>query len=284
MSAGGGFKAILSVLRYSKKIGPLKLWQALSSKNACKACAFGTGGQNGGLFNESKSGIEVCNKNIQAHLSDIRPGIPNSTFLQNSIEELSRLSDKDLEGLGRLTLPLHKSPGDSHYSPISYSQAIHLLSNKLKATPAHKSFFYASGRSSNEAAFLLQLLARAYGTNNINNCSYYCHQASGVALNQSIGTGTATVEYADLDLADLVFVFGANPASNHPRFVKSLIKLRRRGGKVIVINPSREPGMVRFASPSDFKSMLSGGDKNCKIDIGTKKATSGIHSRAHSRL
>lgn len=257
---GGGFKAIRSVLRYSGQIGPLNLWRTLHSNNACKACAFGTGGQNGGLYNEARHGIEICNKNIQAHLSDIRPGIANTVFLEKSIDDLAALSAKQLEDLGRLSLPLYKAAGERHYRPLSYQEAIAKTCVRLQAGDPQQSFFYASGRSSNEATFLLQLLARLYGTNNINNCSYYCHQASGVGLTDSIGTGTATIRYEDLQKADLIFVFGANPASNHPRFVKTLIQLRRRGGKVIVVNPAKEPGMVRFASPSDWRSMVRGGE------------------------
>lgn len=259
MAIGGGWKAIGSVLRYSARIGPFKLWRTLRSRNACKACAFGTGGQNGGFWNESRHGIEICNKNIQAHLSDIRPAIPIPLFLQKSIAELSQLTGKQLEDLGRLTTPLYKAAGELHYRPMPYDEALQICADRLRATTPERSFFYASGRSSNEAAFLLQLLARLYGTNNVNNCSYYCHQASGVALADAIGTGTATVQYSDIEKADLIFVFGANPASNHPRFVKTLIHLRRRGGKVIVVNPAREPGMVKFASPSDWRSMVKGG-------------------------
>lgn len=259
MVVGGGWKAIRSVLRYSGRIGPFKLWRTLRSRNACKACAFGTGGQNGGFWNESRHGIEICNKNIQAHLSDIRPAIPIPLFLQKSIKELSRHTGKQLEDLGRLTTPLYKAAGELHYRPMQYDEAMQICADRLDAAAPERSFFYASGRSSNEAAFLLQLLARLYGTNNVNNCSYYCHQASGVALTESIGTGMATVQYSDIEKADLIFVFGANPASNHPRFVKTLIHLRRRGGEVVVVNPAREPGMVKFASPSDWRSMMKGG-------------------------
>ncbi len=259
MTTGGGLKAIKSVLRYTAQIGPLRLWQAVSSRNACKACAFGTGGQRGGYHNETGRGLEICNKNIQAHLSDTRAGIPNPFFLSHTIDALAGFSGKQLEDLGRLTTPLYKKAGDRHYTPLSYSDALDLCAERLQATSPNRTFFYASGRSSNEAAFLLQTMARLYGTNNINNCSYYCHQASGVGLGDTIGTGTATIEYADLDRTDLVFVIGANPASNHPRFVKKLIEIRRRGGEVVVINPAREPGMVRFASPGDWRSMLRGG-------------------------
>jgi molybdopterin-dependent oxidoreductase alpha subunit len=263
----GGLSAIKSVLRYSARIGPFKLWQTLRSKNACKACAFGTGGQNGGLHNEARRGIEICNKNIQAHLSDIRPGIANQLFFEKPIAELSRLSGKQLEDLGRLVTPLHKNAGDKHYSPITYAEAIKKVAAKMRDTDPDRSFFYASGRSSNEAAFILQLMVRLYGTNNINNCSYYCHQASGVGLTNTIGTGTATIQYSDLELADCIFVFGANPASNHPRYLKTLIHCRRRGGQVIVVNPVKEPGMVKFASPSDWRSMLKGGEAIASVYV-----------------
>lgn len=259
MAIGGGFHALQSVLYYAWQIGPFKLWQSLRSKNACKACAFGTGGQNGGLKNEAARGLEVCNKNIQAHTSDIRPGIAAQYFLQTPISQMAQLSGKHIEDLGRLTLPLYKAAGAKHYSPISYDDAIKRTCERLKAINPEQSFFYASGRSSNEAAFALQLLARLYGTNHINNCSYYCHQASGVGLKACLGTGTATVTYDDLNLADCIFVWGANPASNHPRFVKLLLQARRRGVQIVVINPAKEAGMVRFASPSDWRSMLAGG-------------------------
>lgn len=259
MPAAGGFKAINYVMRAANKIGSRKLAAAVRSKNTCKACAFGTGGQRGGLHNEYSKRIEICNKNIQAQLSDIRDPIPPEIFEHNSIAELQALSGKQLEDLGRLSQPLHKAKGGDHYQAISYEDAFDKIAGRFKTADPQRCFFYGSGRSSNEAAFILQLFARLYGSNHINNCSYYCHQASGVGLNATIGTGTATIQYADLHKADLIFVIGANPASNHPRFVKVLLECRQRGGQVIVVNPSREPGLVRFASPSNFKSMISGG-------------------------
>lgn len=256
---GGGLKAIKYVLSVANQVGSRRLAETVRSKNTCKACAFGTGGQRGGLRNEFSNRIEICNKNIQAHLSDIRPVIPPEIFRDNSIEELRQLSGKQLEDLGRLGQPLFKSAGASHYRAVDYEYACDLIGKRMKATRAERSFFYASGRSSNEAAFILQLLARVYGSNHVNNCSYYCHQASGAGLASSIGTSTATIQYQDLHQADLFIVAGANPASNHPRFVKTLIECRQRGGKVIVINPVREAGLVRFASPSNFRSMITGG-------------------------
>ncbi len=243
----------------AKKVGALNLANSVRSKNTCKACAFGTGGQRGGLHNEYSNRVEICNKNIQAQLSDIRDPIPIEIFEQNSIEELRNLSGKQLEDLGRLATALYKAPGDSHYQSITYEKALLQIASHMRKTAPERSFFYGSGRSSNEAGFILQLFARLYGCNHINNCSYYCHQASGVGLGASIGTGTATIQYADLHKADLIVVLGANPASNHPRFVKVLLECRQRGGTVIVVNPAREAGLLRFASPSNFKSMITGG-------------------------
>ena len=221
---GGGLKAIQYVMSVARTVGPRNLAAAVQSKNTCKACAFGTGGQRGGLHNEHNPGVEICNKNIQAQLSDIRAGIPAGIFTDNSIAELQTLTGKQLEDLGRLQHPLYKGPDDSHYQIINYRDALLKIRDQLRQTQPERSFFYSSGRSSNEAAFILQLFARVFGSNHVNNCSYYCHQASGVGLQETIGTGTATIQYKDLHQADLIFVFGANPASNHPRFVKTLIE------------------------------------------------------------
>ena len=256
---GGGFKAINYVMHIARQVGARKLSASVRSKNACKACAFGTGGQRGGLHNEHSSRIEICNKNIQAQLSDHRASIPPQIFQQNNLAELRQLTGKQLEELGRLSHPLYKAPGADRYELIDYDRALQLAGQKMRATHPGRSFFYGSGRSSNEAAFLLQLLARIHGCNHINSCSFYCHQASGIGLSATVGTGTATIRYADLHTADTIFVFGANPASNHPRFVKVLLECRQRGGKVIVVNPAREAGLVRFASPANFRSMIAGG-------------------------
>ena len=126
-------------------------------------------------------------------------------------------------------------------------------------------FFMSPVAVATRRASYFSFFARLYGTNNVNNCSYYCHQASGVGLASVTGSGTATVMLEDLDLADLVFVIGANPASNHPRLMKSLMKVRRRGGDVIVINTIREPGLERFSVPSDPRSLVFGSNIASKI-------------------
>ncbi|MCR4315295.1 MAG: FdhF/YdeP family oxidoreductase [Planctomycetes bacterium] len=257
----GGITNIIYSLKVARKVGFFKFWKSIRSKNTCKTCAYGMGGQKGGMRNEIGGFPEICNKSMQAQLTDIQGAIPANVFEKNSIDDLRGFSGKDIEALGRLNTPLFKKKDSNRYSPVSWDEAIKIVADKFKSTQAGWTFFYASGRSSNEAAFILHLFARLYGTNNVNNCSYYCHQASGVGLSKSIGSGTATIVLEDLAQTDLIFVIGANPASNHPRYLKELIACRRRGGKVIVINPAKEPGLVRFAIPSNFRSIIVGGDE-----------------------
>lgn len=258
LRSGGGWAAIRYTLRVAKKIGWLRLWRAMRRKNACKTCALGMGGQMGGMVNEGGHFPEVCKKSFQAMVSDMQDGIRPELFSRYSIAELRALSPRELEHCGRIVQPLYAGPEDAHYRPISWDEALGRLAAKLKASGPQRSFFYASGRSSNEAGFLLQLLARMHGTNYVNNCSYYCHQASGVGLSSSIGAGTASVQLEDVEKTDLYVLIGGNPASNHPRLLRSLMQVRRRGGQVIVINPVRELGLVNFRVPSDVRSLLFG--------------------------
>ncbi len=232
------------------------MWNALRTRNACKTCALGMGGQKGGMVNEQGRFPEVCKKSVQAMAADMQGGLPEHFFNDVSIERLATMTPRELEASGRLLHPVACGPLDSHYRSISWEEALDHIAQRLEATKPEESFFYFSGRSSNEAGFLLQLLARLHGTNHVNNCSYYCHQASGVGLSSVTGSGTATVVLEDLDHCDLVLVIGANPSSNHPRFMRTLVEVRRRGGVVIIINPLRELGLDRFKVPSDWRSML----------------------------
>jgi molybdopterin-dependent oxidoreductase alpha subunit len=216
------------------------------------------GGQRGGMRNEAGSFPEFCKKSIQAQAGDMRGVIAESFFRRRPIAALARLSSAELERLGRLAFPLLAEPGATHFRRISWSEALDRTGAAIRAAPPAEVFFYASGRSSNEAAFLFQLVARAFGTANIHNCSYYCHQASGVGLARVYGSGTSSISLDDLDQADLAIVAGANPASNHPRLVTKLVELRRRGGTVIVMNPLRELGLTSFRIPSDWRSLLFG--------------------------
>ncbi|MFI5366239.1 MAG: FdhF/YdeP family oxidoreductase [Candidatus Binatia bacterium] len=259
--AGGGLAAVRYTLRKARAVGGIvRLTRRLQSRNACKTCAVGMGGQAGGMHNERGSFPEVCKKSVQAQAADMQPPIGESFFAEHPVTSLERWSARELEAAGRLGFPVIWRTGDTHFRRLPWAQALAVAAAALRSAKPERTFFYSSGRSSNEAAFLLQCFARVFGTNNVNNCSYYCHQASGVALQRAIGTGTATVALEDLERADLAIVIGANPASNHPRLMTQLVNLRRRGGNVIVVNPLKEVGLVRFRVPSDWRSLLFGSD------------------------
>ncbi|MFT5142751.1 MAG: molybdopterin-dependent oxidoreductase alpha subunit [Rhodothermales bacterium] len=232
----------------------------MRSRNACKTCAVGMGGQKGGMVNEAGSFPELCKKSLQAMVADLQPAIPTDFWHRFPVGRLRQLSPRELENSGRLAHPVLYTRESGRYQPIDWDEAMDLAAGTLRKTDPDETFWYFSGRSSNEAGFLLQLFARLFGTNHVNNCSYYCHQASGAGLSSSIGTGTATVVLEDIEKADLVFLIGANPASNHPRLIESLRQVRARGGDVIVINPLREPGLERFHVPSRPLSLLFGSE------------------------
>ncbi len=258
---GGGWPAIKYTLQKGREVGGLwKLWKAMRSKNACKTCALGMGGQRGGMVNEAGHFPEFCKKSLQAMVADMQGAITADFWQRFGSEALRHFSPRELEHCGRLVQPVRYTPELRRFQPVSWEEVFSRIVAKLRELSPDETFWYFSGRSSNEAGFLLQLFARLYGTNNVNNCSFYCHQASGVGLTSVTGSGTATIVLEDLDQADLVFVIGGNPASNHPRLMRTLMQVRRRGGEVIVINPIVETGLVNFSVPSDVRSLLFGAE------------------------
>jgi molybdopterin-dependent oxidoreductase alpha subunit len=261
VTTGGGWRAVLYTFKKSREAGGLwKFWKAMRSKNACKTCALGMGGQAGGMVNEAGHFPEVCKKSFQAMVADMQGGVKPQFFATYSVPQLRAFTPHQMEHAGRLVQPVILEKGSQHYRPIEWSEAMERIAAKLRATRPEESFFYFSGRSSNEAGFLLQLFARLYGTNHVNNCSYYCHQASGVGLASVIGTGAGTVKLDDMEHADCVLLIGGNPASNHPRMMRTLMMVRRAGGKVIVVNPIVETGLVNFSVPSDAWALLFGAE------------------------
>ena len=261
VTTGGGWRAVLYTFKKAREAGGVwQLWKAMRSKNACKTCALGMGGQAGGMVNEAGHFPEVCKKSFQAMVADMQGAVKPSFFETYSVPQLRAFTPYQMEHSGRLVEPLILEKGSQHYRPIGWAEAMERIASKLRATPPDESFFYFSGRSSNEAGFLLQLFARLYGTNHVNNCSYYCHQASGVGLTSVIGSSAGTVRLDDMEHADCVFLIGGNPASNHPRMMRTLMMVRRRGGKVIVINPIIETGMVNFSVPSDPWALFFGAE------------------------
>lgn len=256
---GGG----LPVIQYwvEKTLSPqgLQLWQTLNHKSTCLSCAWGTGGQQGGFVNEAGEYLQRCAKSVEAIAAELQPGIKPDFFQKYNISELQELTSQECDNLGRLSYPLILKSGSSHYQRISWEEVYQIAKPAFSLTPATIAS-YSSGRSSNEAAYLLQLLMRSLGSNNLADCSDLCHAPSTVGLKKVFGSGTSMVSLESLQHSDCVVLIGSNAPANHPRLMNELIKLRNRGGKVIIINPQIEIGLVKFASPAfPIKSLLTGG-------------------------
>ncbi len=259
-SLGGGWPVIDGWAKATlSPRGPL-LWQTLLHKSACLSCAWGTGGQNGGFVDELGEPLQRCLKSVEAISAELQAAVPESVFSGRSVSELQRLSSLEADRLGRLSHPLILREGRSHYERLGWDDVFELAEASFKVPPERLAS-YSSGRSSNEAAYLLQLLLRAMGSNNLADCSDLCHAPSTVGLGEVFGSGTSMVSLESLQQADCVVLVGSNAPANHPRLMNELIRLRERGGAVIVINPVLEVGLLKFGSPAfPIKSMLRGSE------------------------
>lgn len=188
-------------------------------------------------------------------------------FAQHTLSELRERSDHWLEDQGRLTDPLRYNRETDRYEPVDWQSAFAEIGRTLAALDdPNQAEFYTSGRTSNEAAFLLQLMARLLGTNNFPDCSNLCHEASSIGLPQSIGAGKGTVTLDDFEHCDVIFSFGHNPGTNHPRMLGTLRAAAKRGARIVVFNPLRERGLQRFRDPKSAREMLTGGSTQLATD------------------
>ncbi|MFC5826451.1 FdhF/YdeP family oxidoreductase [Nonomuraea insulae] len=206
---------------------------------------------------------EYC-ENGAKHVTDeaTTRRVSRDFFRRHPISELAGRTDQWLNEQGRLTEPMVKRPGSDHYEPIAWDEALGVLAGELRGLDdPDQALFYTSGRLGNEAAFLLQLFARAYGTNNLPDCSNMCHESSGYALNETLGIGKGSVSLEDIHDADLVFVVGQNPGTNHPRMLSALEQTKRSGGQVIAVNPLPEAGLMRFKHPQKARGLVGRGTR-----------------------
>ncbi|MDY8136408.1 FdhF/YdeP family oxidoreductase [Aquimarina sp. 2201CG5-10] len=255
-----GIPAVKVALQHAfKEMGVVKSLSTLSHMNQkegfdCPGCAWPDPDK------PSKLG-EYCENGVKALAEEAtNKRVDKEFFARYSVEELSQWSDYQIGKSGRLTEPMVMTPDSVHYKPISWEDAYTLIAKNLqKLDTPDEGVFYTSGRSSNEAAFLYGLFIRAFGTNNMPDCSNMCHESSGVALSETLGIGKGSVKLEDFDKAEVVIVMGQNPGTNHPRMLSALQKCKENGGTVISINPLEEAGLVRFKNPQEVKGVLFSG-------------------------
>lgn len=259
--AAGGWGALRSVAQaWIGSDNALKNIRALLKTNQnggfdCPGCAWGDSPESG-MVKFCENGAKAVNWEATKRRVDA------AFFARHSVTSLLGQSDYWLEYQGRLTEPMVYNPSNDRYQPISWDNAFALIARHLNGlTSPDQAEFYTSGRASNEAAYLYQLFVRAYGTNNFPDCSNMCHEASGVALGQSVGVGKGTVTFDDFEHADAIFVWGQNPGTNHPRMLEPLREAVKRGAQVVCVNPLKERGLERFKHPQHPLEMLTNGDR-----------------------
>ncbi len=256
-----GALGVKEALRHGfKEMGVVRSMTALLNMNqqdgfSCPSCAWPDPEKPSKL-------AEYCENGAKALADEATTShIGADFFKKHSVEELSQLTAYELNKFGRIIEPLVLKAGSVNYEPISWQEAYNLISEELNALNSpDEAIFYTSGRSSNEAAFLYGMFARALGTNNMPDCSNMCHESSGVALGETLGIGKGSIKLEDLYEAEVVIVAGQNPGTNHPRMLSALEKCKQNGGKVISINPLRESGLVNFKNPQHLKGWISGED------------------------
>ncbi len=258
-SYAAGVPGIKAALQHSfKEMGALEALSTLSKMNQkdgfdCPGCAWPDPEVPSKLGEYCENGAkalaeEATYEKVDAHF-----------FKTHSVEEISTWSDFKIGKSGRLTSPMVLREGSVHYQPISWENAFALIADELKSlNNPDEGVFYTSGRSSNEAAFLYGLFVRAFGTNNMPDCSNMCHESSGVGLSETLGIGKGSVTLEDLHKAEVVMVIGQNPGTNHPRMLSALEACKKNGGKIISINPLAEAGLIRFKDPQSVSGMLKG--------------------------
>lgn len=254
-----GADAVLRSLEASvRSLGPARAARLLLNVNQkdgfdCMSCAWPDPGH--------RSPVEFCENGAKAITWEATPiTVPRSFWSERSLTSLADATEYWLGQQGRLTEPVYKRAGSDHYEPIGWDEAFAIIADRLDALDSpDEAAFYTSGRTANETAFLYQLFVRAFGTNNLPDCSNLCHESTGTALLETIGIGKSTIAYDDFGLADLVIVMGQNPGTNHPRMLTALEQTKRNGGRIIAVNPLPEAGLTRYRNPQTARGLVGRG-------------------------
>ncbi|MEE4022403.1 FdhF/YdeP family oxidoreductase [Gordonia sp. PKS22-38] len=257
--AAGVPAVAVSMARSLREMGILRTGEALLELNKaegfdCMSCAWPDPDPG------HRHPAEFCENGAKAVAEEAtRSRVTPEFFARHSIEDLASRTDLWLGKQGRITHPMIKRPGGTHYEPIDWPEAYRLIGAQLNELDPDEAIFYTSGRASNEAAFAYQLFARAYGTNNLPDCSNMCHESTSIALAESIGIGKASVVLSDVHEADLIVLQGHNPGTNHPRMLTHLEEAKRNGAKILSINPLKEAGLLHFQNPQSPSGVLGRG-------------------------
>ena len=258
-SAAGPEAVAVSLKRAVEHMGPVRSARALLRLNQvdgfdCQGCAWPDPDP------DHRHTAEFCENGAKAVSDEATTDLLEpSFFAEHPVAELAEHTDYWLNQQGRITEPYVLREGRTHYEPVTWEAAFALMARHLRGINPDEAIFYTSGKVSNEAAYLYQLFARAYGTNNLPDCSNMCHESTSVALQETIGIGKGSVTLEDVHEAELIVILGQNPGTNHPRMLSALEKAKQRGARIIAVNPLKEAGLIRFRNPQTPRGVAGRG-------------------------
>ncbi|WP_285038675.1 FdhF/YdeP family oxidoreductase [Plantibacter sp. lyk4-40-MEA-4] len=254
-----------------RRLGPKRTAELFTSINQrggfdCMSCAWPDP--------DDRKKLEFCENGAKAVIWEATPVvIPSAFWAEHSLTDLADKSEYWLGMQGRLSEPVYKPAGSDHYRPVGWDEAFAIVGEQLRGQESpDEAVFYTSGRASNEAAFVYQLFVRAFGTNNLPDCSNMCHESTGTALGEVIGVGKSTIRYEDFEQADLIIVMGQNPGTNHPRMLTALEDAKQAGATIVSVNPLPEAALERYKNPQTVRGMVGRGtvisDQFLQIRLG----------------
>jgi len=254
-----GLPAIVNSLTYAlDELGPLRSLTLLTKMNQkdgfdCMSCAWPDP--------DHRKVAEFCENGARAVAWEATPvTVPTTFWSEHSLTDLLDKSEYWLGMQGRLVEPVYKAADSDRYVPVSWVDAFRIIATKLKSLESpDQAAFYTSGRAANETAFVYQLFARAFGTNNLPDCSNMCHESTGTAMSATVGIGKSTIAYDDFEQTDLIIVMGQNPGTNHPRMLTALEDAKRQGAAIVAVNPLPEASLKRYKNPQTVRGLIGRG-------------------------
>jgi formate dehydrogenase major subunit len=257
--SAGGLPSLSETLpRAVGEMGPARAWKTLRGLNQkdgfdCMSCAWPDPPE--------RKLAEFCENGAKAVGWEAEPlRIPHEFWAENDVDSLASRTEYWLGQQGRLVEPVYKAAGERNYRPVSWEEALAVVARELNALDSpDEATFYTSGRTSNEAAFAYQLFVRAFGTNNLPDCSNMCHESTGQAMGETLGVGKSAVTYTDFAKADLIVIMGQNPGTCHPRMLTALEEAKMAGASIVAVNPLPEAGLINFKNPQRVRGLIGKG-------------------------
>jgi molybdopterin-dependent oxidoreductase alpha subunit len=250
----------MAEIAWANRAHPKYAWDVLT-RGVCDGCALGVAG----LHDWTIDGVHLCTTRLR--LLELNTADAFDPIVLSNAELFRGRSGQQLRELGRLGYPMRRQRGERGFRRIEWDEALEAVSSAIRTAGGDRTALYLTSRGlTNETYYVAGKAARAVGINSVDSAARVCHAPSTLGLKQTIGAAASTCSLRDVIESDLVVIWGANPANNQPVFMKYLYLARRRGCRVVVVNPYLEPGLDRYWVPSNLESALFG-TRMCDLHV-----------------